>query len=298
MTYSAGGGRAQGVLVGAMWAYAANVLRPAQALKRLGVIEEEVQGDEPEGVPRKGLGPYFSPRHDAPVPLARPTAHDHLVGEFDRMAEVYAAFVRPFSGPIFDEALGVIGRYIGEDARVLDAGCGSGQELERVARLVPRGEVVGLDLAAGMVAAAHRNARAHGLDNCAFFQADIVDLPRSFTGKFDLVYNCLAHHHYPEPAAAAAEVFRCLRPGGVYCIVDPGPEWYTRMSEPIARWADPGWIGFHTPDEFRSLLEDAGFGRTAWIGLLPGFGVAVGQKPGRRGTPAAARAPRSKPANG
>ena len=121
-------------------------------------------------------------------------------------------------------------------------------------------------------------ARAHGLDNCAFFQADVGDLPRGFTGKFDLVYNCLAHHHYPDPAAAAAEVLRCLRPGGVYCIVDPGPAWFTALSAPLARWADPGWIGFHTPDEFRRLLAGAGFARTAWVELLPGFGVAVGQK--------------------
>jgi ubiquinone/menaquinone biosynthesis C-methylase UbiE len=270
------------LLAGAMWAYAANVLYPAQALKRLGVVHEEVIGDEPEGVPRKGLGPYFSRRHRDPVLLSHPTEHDHLVDEFDRMAEVYAAFVRPFSRPIFDEALHVIGRYIAPSARVLDAGCGSGQELERVARLVPEGEVVGVDLAAGMVNAAHETAHAHGLDNCAFFQADVGELPRAFANKFDLVYNCLAHHHYPEPDRAAAAVFRCLRPGGVYCIVDPGPEWYNRMSEPLARWADPGWIGFHTPDEFRALLADAGFARTAWVGLLPGFGVAVGQKRLRR----------------
>lgn len=267
-----------GVLVSAMWSYAANVLYPAQALKRAGLSTTEVVGDEPEGLPRRGLGPYFSLRHGQPVLLEAPTEHDHLVDEFDRMAEVYAAFVRPFSRPIFDEALAVIERYIADDARVLDAGCGPGQELERVARLVPRGEVVGVDLAAGMVNVAHRAARAHALDNCAFFQADVGQLPRRFNGRFDLVYNCLAHHHYPEPDAAAASVLRCLRPGGVYCIVDPGPEWYTRVSAPLARWADPGWIGFHTPDEFRALLERAGFARTAWVDLLPGFGVAVGQK--------------------
>ena len=267
-----------GVLVGAMWSYTANVLYPAQALKRAGLAEEEVLGDEPEGLPRRGLGPYFSRRHERPVLLSHATEHDHLVDEFDRMAEVYAAFVRPFSRPIFDEALRVIERYLGPDARVLDAGCGPGQELERVARLVPAGEVVGIDLAAGMVTTAHRAAYAHGLDNCAFFQSDVGELPRAFTGKFDLAYNCLAHHHYPEPPRAAAEILRSLRPGGVYCIVDPGPEWYTRMAAPLARWADPGWIGFHTPDEFRALLTDVGFARTAWIGLLPGFGVAVGQK--------------------
>jgi len=274
----AGGGLSGGMLVGAMWSYAATVLYPAQALKRAGLAAETVIGEEPEGVPRKGLGAYFSRRQESPVLLSGPTEHDHLVDEFDRMAEAYAAFVRPFSRPIFDEALRVIRRYVASDARILDAGCGPGQELERVARLVPDGEMVGVDLAAGMVNAAHRAALAHGLDNCAFFQADVGDLPRGFTGKFDLVYNCLAHHHYPEPPRAAREIIRCLRPGGVYCVVDPGPEWYNRLAAPLARRADPGWISFHTPDQFRSLFADAGFARTAWVDLLPGFGLAVGQK--------------------
>ncbi len=267
------------LLAGAMWSYAASVLYPAQALKRAGLpVSGAVLGDEPVGLPRRGLGPRFSRRHDRPVLLAEPTDHDHLVEEFDRMAEAYAGFVQPFSRPIFDEALEVMRRFVGPDARVLDAGCGPGRELQRVAWLVPRGEVVGVDLAAGMVRGAHRAARAKGLDNCAFFQADVGRLPRAFTGGFDLIYNCLAHHHYPEPDAAAASVLRCLRPGGVYCVVDPGPSWFNRMSAPFAARTDPGWIGFHSPEEFRRLLGDAGFARTAWIDLLPGFGVAVGQR--------------------
>jgi SAM-dependent methyltransferase len=273
-----GEGASGGVLVAAMWSYAASVLYPAQALKRAGLVPEEVLGDPPEGLPRRGLGPLFSRKLTEPKLLGHATEHDHLVDEFDRVAEVYAAFVRPFSRPIFGEALDVIQRYVGPDARVLDAGCGPGEELGRVARLVPDGEVVGIDLAAGMVKTAHRAMQARGLDNCAFFQSDVGELPRAFTGRFDLVYNCLAHHHYPDPPRAAAEILRCLRPGGVYCIVDPGPEWYTRTAAPLARWADPGWISFHSPEEFRKLLGEAGFARTAWIGLLPGFGVAVGQK--------------------
>jgi hypothetical protein len=50
------------------------------------------------------------------------------------------------------------------------------------------------------------------------------------------------------------------------------------MSAPIARWADPGWIGFHTPEGFQRLFREAGFARAGWIDLLPGFGLAVGQK--------------------
>jgi SAM-dependent methyltransferase len=144
--------------------------------------------------------------------------------------------------------------------------------------MVPAGEVVGIDLAAGMVNAAHAAARAHGLDNTAFFQSDVGDLPEVFTEEFDLVYNCLAHHHYPDPLLAATNVHRCLREGGLYCVIDPGPDWYVRLSAPIARWADPGWIGFHTPDEFITLFRDAGFARAGWIDLLPGFGMAIAQR--------------------
>jgi ubiquinone/menaquinone biosynthesis C-methylase UbiE len=289
MAHPSGRDPAQGALVSAMWSYAATVLQPAQALKRAGLLPGlERAGDLPVVIERPGLGPRFAAQHPKPVLLERATVHDHLVDEFDRMAEVYDAWVQPFSQPIFDEAVREMQAWLRPDARVLDAGCGGGRELMRMARLVPRGEVVGVDLAAGMVGAAFRAARAAGLDHTAFVQADVGDLPTAFTGAFDLVYNSLAHHHYPEPAAAAAAILRALRPGGISCVVDPGPEWYTRMSAPIAKWADPGWIGFHTPEQFMALFRSAGFARAGWIDLLPGFGLAVGQKAGATVTPAAA----------
>ena len=114
--------------------------------------------------------------------------------------------------------------------------------------------------------------------NCAFFQGDVGNLPSAFSDKFDVVYSCLAHHHFPDPGAAATGALRSLRAGGVYCIVDPGPAWFNVISAPLGRMADPGWIGWNTPDQFRTLLEDAGFTRGCWIPLLPGFGLAVGQK--------------------
>jgi SAM-dependent methyltransferase len=266
-----------------LWAWSGGVLHPARALKRAGIpVAGAKEGDEPVGLPRRGLGPYFSMRHREPVLLETVSEHEHLVEEFDRFPQVYELIVRPFSQPIFDEALAVMANYVAPEARVLDAGCGPGRELRQVARLVPRGEVVGLDLAEGMVMAAHASARAHGLDNTAFFQADVGELPKAFTGRFDLVYNCLAHHHYPDAEAAARGVLRSLRPGGVYCVVDPGPAWFNALSAPLCRVGDPGWIGFRTPGEFRALFASAGFDRTCWIPLLPGLGLAVGQKPRSR----------------
>jgi SAM-dependent methyltransferase len=270
---------AQAHLVGALWWYSASVLYPARALSRRGVrIVGRREGEPPTGLPRKGLGPYFSVRHSAPVLLEEPAQNSHLVDEFDRLAWLYEILVRPFSTPIFDEALVVIQGYLSPDSRVLDAGCGPGRELRRIASFVPRGEVVGVDLAAGMVNAAHASTRRRGIDNAAFFQADVGDLPRAFTGRFDVVYSSLAHHHFPDPSAAAINVLRCLRRGGVYCVIDPGPAWFNTLSAPLGRLADPGWIGWKTPEEFRALITEAGFARASWFPLLPGFGLAVGQK--------------------
>jgi ubiquinone/menaquinone biosynthesis C-methylase UbiE len=262
-----------------MWSYAAAVLRPAQALKRAGILAmSPTVGELPKRLIRPGLGAKFSPLHNAPVLLTHETKHDHLVEEFDHMSEVYAEFVQPFSRPIFEEAMALLADYLTPSARVLDAGCGPGRELQRIARRVPDGEVVGLDLSRGMVVSAHSSARAHGVRNCAFVQADVCELPQEFNEQFDLIYSCLAHHHYPEPPQATRAILRCLRPGGVYAVVDPGPEWYNKISAPIAKWADPGWVGFHTPEQFCTLFLTAGFARAGWVELLPGFGAALGQK--------------------
>jgi ubiquinone/menaquinone biosynthesis C-methylase UbiE len=270
---------AEAQLVGALWWYAASVLYPARALRLGGIrVVGPPVGEEPSSLPRPGLGPHFSNGRPEPVLLEEPSENGHLVEEFDELAGFYEVLVRPFSTPIFDEALAVIRRYLAPDSRVLDAGCGPGREVRRVAALVPQGEAVGIDLAAGMVRVAHASTLGRGTDNCAFFQADVGSLPRAFRDKFDLVYSSLAHHHYPDPQAAAEGVRRCLRPGGLYCVIDPGPAWFNALSAPLGWLADPGWIGWKRPEEFRALLAGAGFGRTCWIPLLPGFGLAIGQK--------------------
>jgi SAM-dependent methyltransferase len=274
-----GGSVAQDALVQAMWQYAALVLRPVQAARRQGLMSRTAHGSPPAPQQRLGLGPKFSVAFDAPVTLKSATAHDHLVEEFNRLGETYEGYVRPFSTPIMDEAICELSQYIRPDWRLLDAGCGAGREACRMARLVPRGEVVGIDLAAGMTAAAFRSARAKGLDNTAFVQADVGALPDMLCDAFDLAYSLLAHHHYPEPEAATRAIFRCLRPGGLYAVIDAGPDWFTQLSSGLASWADPGWIGFHTPEQFRALHAFVGFVDCCWIDLLPGFGIALARKP-------------------
>ena len=50
------------------------------------------------------------------------------------------------------------------------------------------------------------------------------------------------------------------------------------MSSWLAAWADPGWIAFHTEDEFEGFFGDAGFSHFHWEELLPGLGLVIAMK--------------------
>lgn len=269
---------ADAILVSHMWNYAASVLYPSAALKELGLYYPIRIGVRPPLPMASGLGPHYSRSCPFPVLLESHPEHYDLVKEFDRMSENYERYTRPYSEPIFEETVKVMRQYITAASSVLDTSCGVGTESTMLALLVPEGEVVATDLAAQMVRTTFERARCMGIGNMAFFQADVARLPDHFTEMFDVTFCSLAFHHYPEPAAAVNEFYRVLRPGGYAFVTDPGPEWYKRLSEGLAAWADPGWIGFHTGDEFQLLFQAAGFASYYWEELLPGIGLVIAMK--------------------
>ena len=71
----------------------------------------------------------------------------------------------------------------GRFGRTLDLGCGLGLLSQRLARRSDA--VLGVDLATAAVG--HARSRAEGIANLSFERADILDLPASLDGTFDLV---------------------------------------------------------------------------------------------------------------
>lgn len=95
--------------------------------------------------------------------------------------------------------------------RVLDVACGSGL-LTRAAMAAvgSRGEAVGCDVSAGMLAVAQ--AASPG---CYFLRTDAQAVGEVLpTGHFDAVLCGLGLMYMPDPEASLAAMARCLRPGG------------------------------------------------------------------------------------
>jgi ubiquinone/menaquinone biosynthesis C-methylase UbiE len=146
---------------------------------------------------------------------------------------------------------------------LLDLGCGNGDDVQTLARLVgPTGKVVGVDHSETMLAQAQ--ARAAGSDlsqEFRFGDAQALDFPDAY---FDGCRADRVLHHLPDPARVLAEMVRVVRPGAPIVTVDPDldtvaidapdRELTRRFVHALCDTYRQGWMGRQV---FR-LFQDAG----------------------------------------
>jgi arsenite methyltransferase len=113
--------------------------------------------------------------------------------------------------------------------RALDLGCGRGAVLVALARRLPQGQAVGIDLwrskdqTGNAEEVTRANTVAAGVDSrVELHTGDMTSLPFPDV-SFDVVTSALAIHNIPTAegrTAAVTEALRVLRPGGQLLIVD------------------------------------------------------------------------------
>jgi SAM-dependent methyltransferase len=112
---------------------------------------------------------------------------------------------------------------VGPGMRVLDLASGTGEPALTLAeRVGPDGEVTATDLVPEMLAAAEDAARARGLRNIRFQQADAEALPFP-DAHFDVVTCRFGVMFFPDVGRALGEAWRVLRPAGRAAFVAQGP---------------------------------------------------------------------------
>ena len=108
------------------------------------------------------------------------------------------------------------------DDRVLDIGCGPGWFWANVADRLPEGFALMLaDLSDGMVAEAVERCAALRAWSVGGRQADAAHLPFA-DSSFDTVVAMHMMYHVADQAAAIAEAFRVLKPGGWLAVTTNG----------------------------------------------------------------------------
>jgi SAM-dependent methyltransferase len=159
-------------------------------------------------------------------------------GDFTRLA----ANMRE-SGDALIESLGVK-----SGMKVLDLGCGDGTTAIPSAK---RGaDVLGVDIAANLVAAGNRRAKEEGLTNIHFQEGDACNLAGIADKQFDLVVSIFGAMFAPRPFDAAKEMVRVTKPGGRIVMGNwiPGdPTLVAQILKISAAYTPPPPEGFISP---------------------------------------------------
>ena len=122
-----------------------------------------------------------------------------------------------------------------EGQRFLDVGCGAGEVLIDVARLVaPAGRVSGVDLAETMVETTRARLRAAGIDGDVR-RADAHHLPFD-DASFDRARIERVLQHVEDPVTVLAEIRRVLVPSGMVLAVDPNHEQADVATADVETW--------------------------------------------------------------
>jgi len=137
-----------------------------------------------------------------------------------RTAEEAAAFLLPELRP---------------GMRLLDVGCGPGSITRGFAERLAPGQVIGLDLAGDILAAARQDAAARGLANLQYEEGSVYQLPFP-DASFDVVFAHQVLQHLREPGAALRELLRVVRSGGLVAVRDV--DWGTASYWPADPWID------------------------------------------------------------
>ena len=94
---------------------------------------------------------------------------------------------------------------------VLDAGCGTGELLGKLAELWPSADLIGLDFSEGMLEQAE--AKDYGECQTRFINASVYGIPEE-DDSIDLITNSSSSHFYTDISQALDEFYRILRPSG------------------------------------------------------------------------------------
>ena len=146
------------------------------------------------------------------------------------------------------EAELVAGLGIGPGMQVLDLGCGDGSTALPAAQL--GATVLGVDIAANLVAAGNARAVETGLTNLHFEEGDACDLAGIPDESFDLVISIFGAMFAPRPFEAAREMVRVTRRGGRIVMGNwiPGdPTLVAQILRISAAYTPPPPEGFVSP---------------------------------------------------
>jgi len=182
------------------------------------------------------------------------TAQSHdLREEFNRWAEAGRGEGMeqdhlPITLPVFEKM------QLSASDNIIDVGCGAGWLSRRLAKMVPDGRVVGMDISDEMIRHARRTSV--DIDNLLFITGEVTQIPWQ-PQFFTQAISVESSYYWPDPGAGFKEIFRVLREGGsAWVLIN-----YYRDNPHCHQWSDLLAVKTHllSAVEWTDFFHGAGF---------------------------------------
>ncbi|CAJ1000925.1 malonyl-ACP O-methyltransferase BioC [Brevibacillus aydinogluensis] len=153
-----------------------------------------------------------------------------------------------------------------EVRRVVEVGCGTGGLTSLLRDRCGSAEYLALDIAPGMLEAARRRLGPTGR-TCRFVLADVEEwIWKQAEQWADLIVSSACFQWLRQPERTAEGLYRLLRPGGSLLFATFGPRTFWELHDSFSsayrnlrREPQRHGLSFCTPDEWRAMLDRAGF---------------------------------------
>jgi ubiquinone/menaquinone biosynthesis C-methylase UbiE len=145
------------------------------------------------------------------------------------------------------------------DSCILDIGCGGGKAVKEMASSLSKGKVYGIDYAEDMVRLSKKvNEKLINENIVEIMYGTVSSLPFP-DNMFDFVTAFETCYFWPDLMNDLIEVRRVLKPGALLLLVN---EVYKddRFEKRNRRWINLLHMKIHTPDEYKNLLSETGYG--------------------------------------
>jgi SAM-dependent methyltransferase len=166
------------------------------------------------------------------TPLTVPQLYHLFARIYDPTSRLWRRWLVPDVQAALDRSLR---EYLPAGGAILDLGCGTGANLERLHDLgLPFGSYTGVDLSPDMLAIARRKFGV--LPNVRFQQLNLLTDPLP-DGPFDVVVSTWVFSHLPDPGVVVERVMGRLGSGGhaiFLFLADPG-SWVSLLEDLLLR---------------------------------------------------------------
>lgn len=136
---------------------------------------------------------------------------------YDFQAPIYHFWRDNYANPLITRVVELLDSR--KPQRVLDVGCGSGLMSVGLSILRPDWELEGVDCSRGLLRIAQKQAKKHSLCKLKFSHGDVLSL-KFAEQDFESVVAAGLFPNLNEPNGALREVFRVLKSGGRFVVVE------------------------------------------------------------------------------